>query len=121
MKRVLVVDDDVDILEGIALLLRSEGFDVLTTPRGEEVYKTVREYQPDLVMLDVLMSGSDGRVICKKLKSTRETMRMPVLLISADPTAKRGSLASGATDFLAKPFDIDELIRRVKKYTVGNN
>jgi len=121
VKRVLVVDDDVDILEGIALLLESEGFCVLTTQRGEEVYRRINEFHPDLVLLDVLMSGSDGRVICKKLKSTDKTKQMPVLLISADPTAKYGSVRSGANDFLAKPFNTEELIKKVRKYTLGDN
>src|SRR5258708_29889007 len=87
-KKVLVVDDDVDILEGIALILEIEGYTVSTIAKGEKTYKRVEEFQPDLVLLDIRMFGTDGRAICKRLKSQKKTKHIPVILVSADPSTK---------------------------------
>jgi DNA-binding response OmpR family regulator len=65
MKKVLVIDDDPDILEAVQLVLESGGFDSQASTKGEETYTKVHSYQPDLIILDVLLSGNDGRTICK--------------------------------------------------------
>src|SRR5476649_1067881 len=100
-KKILVVDDDRDILEGISIILETEGFSVDTTSEGEKTYERINKFNPDLILLDVLMSGSDGRIICKNLKSKKNTKEIPVIMISADPTAKSGSIQAGANDFLS--------------------
>ncbi len=116
-KKVLVVDDDVDILEGIALILEIEGYTVSTIAKGEKTYKRVEEFQPDLVLLDIRMFGTDGRAICKRLKSQKKTKHIPVILVSADPSTKNAKSLSSANDFLAKPFDTVDLITLVRKFT----
>jgi DNA-binding response OmpR family regulator len=115
-KKILAVDDDVDILDALEVVLTMEDYDVETIAKGEEVYKMVENFQPDLIILDVLLSGNDGRTICKKLKSDNKTKRIPVIMISAHPSAKESVREVGANAFLAKPFDIDELLQEVKKF-----
>ena len=63
------------------------------------------------------LSGRDGRTICKKLKVEKITRNIPIIMISAHPSVKENALQCGAEDFLSKPFDIEDLLRRVEKYT----
>lgn len=113
MSRILIVDDDESILDAVSLILEESGFDVDTTFKGEETYAKISQFNPNLILLDVLMSGSDGRQICQKLKQQQETKKIPIIMISAHPTAKEGAVQCGANDFLAKPFDTDVLITKI--------
>jgi DNA-binding response OmpR family regulator len=115
-KRILVVDDDEGILDAISMFLAEEGYTVSTTPKGEETYKKIDEFHPDVILLDVLMSGSDGRDICRKLKRDEKTRKIPVIMISAHPSAAKSVFEFGADDFLAKPFETEELILKVTQY-----
>jgi DNA-binding response OmpR family regulator len=117
-KKIVVVDDDPDILDALQMTLEDEGYDVTTTEKGEyaENLRKTNGNLPDLIILDVLLSGRDGRTICQKLKSQQETRHIPVIMISAHPNAKQSVKDVGADDFLAKPFDVDELLALVAKY-----
>src|SRR6478672_8268044 len=107
-KRIFVVDDDPGILASLRLLLEDEGYHVQTSAKdGEFVYAAVETEPPDLIILDILLSGHDGRTICKTLKGNEKTRRIPIILISAHPNAKAMSDEAGADAFLAKPFDVD--------------
>lgn len=116
-KKILVVDDDPDILDSLRLTLEDAGYDVTTTEKGEyaENLRDTNGGLPDVIILDILLSGKDGRIICQKLKSQEETRHVPILMISAHPNAKQSVKAVGADDFLAKPFDMDELLEKVEK------
>jgi DNA-binding response OmpR family regulator len=116
-KKILVIDDDAAILDAVSLVLREEGYDVRTTPKSEAVYEEVNTFNPDAIILDVLLSGNDGRTICKNLKSNDKTKKIPVIMVSAHPSAKDGIKKYGADDFLAKPFELDDLLNKVEKYT----
>jgi DNA-binding response OmpR family regulator len=117
-KKILVVDDDPDILDALRFMLEDSGYEVKTTEKGEyaENLRDTNGGLPDVIILDVLLSGKDGRLICQKLKSQEETMRIPIIMISAHPNAKQSVSAVGADDFVAKPFDIDELLAKIAKY-----
>lgn len=115
-KKILVVDDDEDILEPLALLLESEGYLVETIAKGERTQKRVASFKPDLILLDVLMSGSDGREICKQLKATAKTKKIPVILMSAHPGASKDSIDAGADAFIAKPFETVALLELIKEH-----
>ena len=117
-KKILVVDDDPDILDALQLTLEDAGYVVTTTEKGEyaENLRDTNGGLPDVIILDVLLSGKDGRIICQKLKSREDTKHIPILMISAHPHAKQSVKAVGADDFVAKPFDIDELLAKVAKY-----
>jgi DNA-binding response OmpR family regulator len=115
-KKILVVDDEPDILEFLQVILEEEGYSVATTEKGEYVEKLHDEGLPDLILLDVLLSGRDGREIVKQLKSQEETKSIPVIMFSAHPSAEKTAREAGAEDFVEKPFDIDHLLAVVAKY-----
>jgi DNA-binding response OmpR family regulator len=117
-KKILVVDDDPDILEALQFTLEDAGYEVTTTEKGEyaENLRDTNGGLPDVIILDVLLSGKDGRVICQKLKSQEDTRHIPILMMSAHPNAKQSVKAVGADDFVAKPFDVDELLAKVAAY-----
>ena len=113
MSKILVVDDDVDILSVMEILLSMKGFDVEVTSKGENTFPKIESFKPDLILLDVLISGHDGRVICKQLKSNKSTSHIPIIMFSAHPGAAATISDYGADDFIAKPFDVNNLIQKV--------
>lgn len=120
MSKILIVDDDKDILHVMQLLLGSRGYEVFVTLRGEETFELVDTIQPNLIFIDIHLSGLDGRDISKQLKSTEETKHIPIILFSANviSVTLEDSLAD---DFIPKPFDIHELLSKVIKLTGGLN
>lgn len=118
MKKILVVDDDEAILEAFELALESAGYSVQTTDEnGEGIKKIIKNNRPDLIILDVLLSGHDGRDICRDLKKTQSFKDIPVIMASAHPDARETSVKAGADDFLSKPFDIDVMLSKIEKHT----
>lgn len=117
-KKILVVDDDPDILDAFQLMLEDAGYEVTTTEKGEyaENLHDANGGLPDVIILDVLLSGKDGRIICQKLKSQEDTKHIPIIMISAHPNAKQSAKAVGADNFLAKPFEMEELLAKVAEY-----
>ncbi|MFN8515472.1 MAG: response regulator [Chloroflexia bacterium] len=117
-QRVLAVDDDPDILDAIRLTLEDEGYLVTTTEKGEyaENLQDGTAACPDLIILDVLLSGKDGRTICRSLKNRPDTRQIPIIMISAHPGAEESVRAVGADAFLAKPWDISALIGLVEAF-----
>ena len=115
-KYILVVDDDPDILEFLQVILEDEGYTVVTSEKGEYLEQLHNGELPDLILLDLLLSGKDGREIVKYLKGKPETIHIPVIMISAHPSAEREALQAGADDFLAKPFNIDVLLAKIVHY-----
>jgi DNA-binding response OmpR family regulator len=115
-KKILVVDDEPDILEFIQAMLEDEGYQVVTTEKGEYLEKLHNGGLPGLILLDVLLSGKDGREIVKHLRQQEETKHIPVIMLSAHPSAEGTARVAGADEFLPKPFDMGELLVLVKKY-----
>jgi len=115
-KRLLVVDDEPDILEFLQVILKEEGYAVVTSDKGEYLEQLHNGGLPHLILVDVLLSGKDGREIVKYLKSQEETKHIPVIMFSAHPSAEETARQAGAEDFLAKPFDIDVLLAKIAKY-----
>lgn len=116
-KKVYIADDDPDILEVLTIILEDRGYDVTTSPDGKSLNKL--NDVPDLVLLDVRMSGSDGSEICRVLKSKDETKNIPVILISANRNLTEIAKDCGADDFISKPFDIKEIVSIARKYTAA--
>lgn len=112
---ILVADDDIDILDAVGIVLEDEGYTVITTSKGDEVLEFV-EPLPDLYLLDIWMSGQDGKEICQRLKTNQHTRLIPVILFSANKDTAQIAAEAGADDYLKKPFDIDELLEKVKLY-----
>ena len=113
MSKILVVDDDIDILSVMEILLTMKGFEVEVTAKGENTFPKIETFKPDIILLDVLISGQDGRTICRKLKSNNETRHIPVIMFSAHPGAAATIAEYGADDFIAKPFDVANLLQKV--------
>ncbi len=114
--RILVVDDDPDILQFVEMNLDMEGFDTQTAESGKIALEVARERPPDLILLDVMMPELDGLTVLRRLRSSPATASIPVVLLTAKALAEdrvRG-LDLGADDYITKPFDIEELLARVK-------
>lgn len=118
-KKILVADDDPAIVDALQLMLEDAGYDVETTVNGESV-KDICVDCPDLLLLDIWMSGIDGRDVCKFIKTQDLTKDIPVIMISANKDTAKIAREAGADDFLAKPFDMDELLGKIEKYIHNN-
>ncbi|MGX8796432.1 response regulator YycF [Fusibacter sp. JL298sf-3] len=112
-KKILVVDDEKPISDIIKFNLVKEGFDVETGFDGEEALKKVYQYQPDLVLLDVMLPKLDGFQVCRKI---RESFKMPIIMLTAkeEEVDKVLGFELGADDYITKPFGMRELVARVK-------
>lgn len=117
-KRIIIADDDPGILDAVGILLEFEGYEVCSTPDGAALL-TMENGFPDLVLLDIWMSGVDGRDICRQLKQQPHTSDIPVVLLSASNDIARSAIEAGADDFLAKPFDMADLLQKIEKYVTG--
>lgn len=115
MKKVLIIDDDQDILEALDLTFSSSGFETKASTDGSVVLELVENFEPDVIILDIMLAGIDGRNITKKLKSEEKTKRIPIVMVSAHIKGEESSLAAGADAFLAKPFDIFSIIEKVEE------
>ncbi len=115
-RKILAVDDDRDIVDIIKIVLEDEGFEVSTLTNGRNVLNVISLLKPDLVLLDVMLGGVDGRDICKAIKSHSLFKNIPVVMISASHNLQSFlQLPGSPNDFLSKPFDIDSLVRKVKE------
>ncbi len=114
--KVLVVDDEDNIIELIRLGLRYEGFLVEVASDGEQGITMAQRINPDLVILDVMMPGIDGLEVCRRLRANPTTLDVPILMLTAkDEVGDRIlGLQTGADDYLTKPFDFYELLERIK-------
>ena len=115
-KKILVADDNPAILDALKIMLEEEGYEVETTEDGTAA-KNMQAPLPDLLLLDLWMSGMDGRDICKHLKSAAATRHIPVIMVSATKNIEQIAKDSGADDFIAKPFQMEHLLATVAKYS----
>lgn len=112
-RQVLLVEDDRDIRAALGAILADEGFDVLTVPNGFDGLASLDGLKPDLIILDWMMPVIDGGTFLQALRA-EYTHQPPVLVITAGRITRDEALLAGANDYLLKPFDIDDLIRRVR-------
>jgi DNA-binding response OmpR family regulator len=114
--KILILDDDADILEILSLLLMETGYEVKTLNCGDTVFEEIGDFHPDLIIMDVMLAGMDGRTICKDIKQNHLTNSLPVILISGTHDLVESiCMSGGPNDFLGKPFDIDNLLEKIKK------
>lgn len=111
--KILIVDDDSNIAELISLYLAKECYDTQTVGDGESALQAVRSYQPDLILLDLMLPGIDGYQVCREVRASSDT---PIIMLSAKGEVfdKVLGLELGADDYMEKPFDSKELVARVK-------
>ena len=113
VKRILVLDDNQDILEIVHETLTYENFEVKSTGDPSVVLEYVADFAPDLVILDYRVAGSNGGEICRAIKSNPEYCNTPVIIFSAYVNRDSELLAYGCDAIIAKPFDLTELVEKV--------
>jgi len=115
-RKILIVEDDSDIVEMITYNLRADGYEVLSAFTGKDGITLARRERPDLIILDIMLPVTDGFEVCRVLKSTEATARVPIIILSAksQETDKIVGLELGADDYVTKPFSPRELIARIK-------
>jgi two-component system response regulator VicR len=116
-KRILVIDDDEDILSILDIIFGEEGYEPILIKTGTTA-EEIRILHPDLILLDVRIAGCDktGAEICTEIKSQLEIADIPVLLLSAEVDIDILASGCGANGFVNKPFDIDNLLKKVKEF-----
>jgi two-component system alkaline phosphatase synthesis response regulator PhoP len=118
---ILIVDDDPAILDLIAQLLTDEGYSILTANGGQAGIDLATKYLPKLILLDLMMPEMNGWQVVTLLKSAARTRFIPILLLSARRDMNITAQELGVSDYLAKPFDLDELLRYVEKILKRSN
>jgi DNA-binding response OmpR family regulator len=113
MYSVLVVDDDTDLLEMVNMVLRANGFDISCIASGKSFFDAVRSIKPHVILLDVFLGDSDGRNLCHQLKTGTHSQDIPVILYSAEKISGDSLKHSKADHFMAKPFDIGQLVQKI--------
>jgi two-component system, OmpR family, alkaline phosphatase synthesis response regulator PhoP len=116
MKKILVVDDEDDILHFLEMVLREKGYQVTTASGGHEALTRAQIDKPDLVLLDIMMPQMDGWEVLKLLRVDDDTRRIPVAMLSARTEAKDRvqGLQEGAIDYICKPFSLTELLGKIE-------
>ena len=120
-QKILIVDDDPDLVEAVSIILESKGYDVVAAYDGVEGLKRARSENPDLIVLDVMMPNKDGYEVCKELKADEKYRAIPILLLTAVveniPSSKytqQMGMETEADDYVDKPVEPDELVKRVE-------
>jgi len=120
-RKILIVDDDPDLVEAVTMILRSKKFEVVTAYNGKEGIEKVKTERPDLVVLDVMMPEKDGYSVCKELKSDPQWSRIPILLLTAVvshvPTTRftqQMGMETEADDYIDKPVEPEVLVKRIE-------
>jgi two-component system alkaline phosphatase synthesis response regulator PhoP len=114
--KILVVDDEVYILHILDFILGAENYDVITASNGEQALQKVRDENPDLIVLDIMMPKLDGYETCRIIKNDPKTKSIPVILLTAKGREVDQKLGKevGASDYITKPFSPSKLIERVQ-------
>ncbi|HDR06854.1 MAG TPA: response regulator [Candidatus Coatesbacteria bacterium] len=116
-KLILVADDEPDIVNIVEIILKSKGYGVLKAANGLEALELAERYNPDLILLDIMMPDMDGWEVLRLLSVDPSTAGIPVAMISAKTSsrAKIASMQEGAVDYITKPFDSHELLSKVRE------
>lgn len=115
MARILLIDDDPDVLKTMGMILKQRGFEVETASKREQVFASLEMVRPALILMDVLLSGEDGRELCREIKAKETTKKIPVIMFSGHPVAAVKFEDYGADDFVAKPINLNLLLEKIDK------
>ena len=117
-KKILVVDDQADLVKTIQFSLELGGYKVLVAYNGEDALTQARKENPDLILLDIMLPKLDGYKVCRLLKFDEQYKHIPILMMTAKTQEKDKLMGkeTGADEYITKPFDIEELMEKVKKY-----
>ena len=121
-KNILVIEDNHAILDVITLILQSEAYTVNGLNRSANFMNHIDEFNPDLLILDIMLPDADGRVLLQELRLNEKTRHIPVLMISARYTKENlQNVEFKPNAFIAKPFDIDDLLDRIEGLLAGES
>lgn len=116
-KKILVVEDDPEIIELLSFNLCAAGFAVGTAGNGVDALKKARSFAPDLILLDLMLPELDGFAVCEILRREVSTARIPIIMVTAmsSQLARLAGIEAGANDYITKPFSPKQLVSRVQK------
>ncbi len=122
MTKILIVDDEQDIVESLSFMLQSQGYETICAYDGEEGLKLAKEAAPDLIMLDVMMPKINGYKICRLLKYDAKYKNIPVIMLTArsQESDKLIGEETGADEYITKPFEFNDVLDCLQKYTGQN-
>jgi DNA-binding response OmpR family regulator len=113
--RILVVEDNQDILQLYSIILTSRNYEVLGKENSANVDAVIKEFSPSAIVLDMLLAGLSGLDICRQLKNNSATIHIPVIMVSAHSSGREKCMEAGANFFVAKPFEMAELLSTVAR------
>lgn len=116
---IFIADDDEAILESVKLLLEMNDYTVVTST-GEDALSLIESHTPSVILLDAWMGTIDGKELCLEIKKHPQFARIPIIMISASNELASSFSSYGATDYVAKPFDIDKLIEKIELLSAKN-
>lgn len=115
-KKILILDDDEDILDVLSFLLAQDGYEIKASGHGENIWDAIKSFSPDLILMDLMLADLDGRSICRAIKENNETKDIKVIMISARSDLRPTPGQPGAPDdFINKPFDIDNVLKKIER------
>ncbi|HBG48651.1 MAG TPA: two-component system response regulator [Cyanobacteria bacterium UBA9971] len=117
-KKILIVDDEPDIVETLKFLIESEGFESIIAMDGEEALRKAKEENPDIMILDVMLPKINGYKVCRLLKFDNKYKHIPILMVTARSQEEDKVIGeeTGADEYITKPFDINELLQKIHLY-----
>ncbi|GAA5096003.1 hypothetical protein GCM10023210_29340 [Chryseobacterium ginsengisoli] len=115
--QILVLDDSPAIVDSIEMMMELEGLTVSKFYKGSDMLNALNpEAKPDVILMDMWLSGEDGRDICRTIRADESLRDIPVVIMSASRGLEQSALDAGANDFIAKPFDMEDMISRMRSY-----
>lgn len=117
MAKILVIDDEHDLVETLTFRLEAAGYEVVSAFDGQEGLKKVKEEKPDLILLDVMMPKMDGYQVCRMLKFDQKFKDIPIIMLTARGQLQDKNIGKdvGANEYVTKPFESADLLERIKK------
>ncbi len=112
-KHILIIDDNKDLLTMLTAMLKTKGYIISVSETAENIIPLIKETRPDVILMDMLLSGSDGREICRQVKADESIASIPLMMLSAYPQAITDCLEAGADAFVEKPFDMKVLLDKL--------
>jgi len=118
-KKIMVVDDEETLVELVSAVMEEGGFEVIVAHDGKECLEKLKKAKPDLILLDMMMPGMSGREVCERIRKDPKTKDLKVIFLTVAKFSETGKdvlQKMKVADYITKPFDNDDLVRRVKKH-----
>jgi len=123
MHRILIVDDEPNIVLALELLMKREGYEIHTVDDGQKALDAVKEFRPDLIILDIMMPKMDGYEVCQLIRADASLKDVYIIMLTAKgrEVEKEKGMALGADYYITKPFSTREVMMRVKEFLAGRS